>query len=522
MSLSCRTGSPTPFGRELFTAVGRIYGGLPPGGPSMIPDECTIRVDSRPQPGVEADEVRALLDAAIERAGARDPDARYEMVLADRKNAHLIERDHPLVQALAEAFRSVTGAEPAYGGGSWLADTASTGHLVPTVIFGPGAGARLHAERVARRRGRPRRGTGERRRGSACCSHRMAASHLECLGSLRVLATTCAGVAAGERALIVTDTAADAEIAAAMAGVLGALGASVVTVEYRPAELPGDEPPAAGERRDARGGRDLRADVGLRRFVPGQTCGLRAGCAVPHRARPQLDHAAAGGAVRRRLPCPRRACEAPCGPLRPRRRVRADERCRHQSARQRRGPPWPAAVGHRRRAGRLRGAARRRGRRKSRGGLGGGHGRHRRLAALPGAGPARKPRRAALRVRAARGHARDRKPGGSPTRSSAPATTACGALPKCRSVSTRARDRAARRSSSKGSSAGPMSPSATTLPTAARTTLAPTSTASCSRQRWRSTGSGSTRVPDGPARLATTPRFALTTVPPTEYARRRI
>ncbi len=126
------------FGSELFTAVGRIYGGLPPGGPSMVPDECTIRVDSRPQPGVEADEVRALLDAAIERAGARDPEARYEMVLADRKNAHLIERDHPLVQALAEAFRSVTGAEPAYGGGSWLADTASTGHLVPTVIFGPG------------------------------------------------------------------------------------------------------------------------------------------------------------------------------------------------------------------------------------------------------------------------------------------------------------------------------------------------------------------------------------------------
>ena len=47
------------FGPELYTAVGRIYGGLPPGGPSMIPDECTIRVDSRPQPGVPEEEVRA-------------------------------------------------------------------------------------------------------------------------------------------------------------------------------------------------------------------------------------------------------------------------------------------------------------------------------------------------------------------------------------------------------------------------------------------------------------------------------
>jgi len=126
------------FGRELYTAVGRIYGGLPPGGPSMIPDECTIRVDSRPQPGVEEDEVRALLEGAIDRARVRDPQARYEVLLADRKSAHLIDRDHPLVDALAQGFRAVTGREPAYGGGSWLADSASTGHLVPTVIFGPG------------------------------------------------------------------------------------------------------------------------------------------------------------------------------------------------------------------------------------------------------------------------------------------------------------------------------------------------------------------------------------------------
>lgn len=126
------------FGSELYTAVGRIYGGLPPGGPSMIPDECTIRVDSRPQPGIEEEEVRRLLEGAIERARARDPEARYELVLADRKRPHLIERDHPLTVAVVRAHRVVTGEEPAYGGGSWLADTASTGHLLPTVIYGPG------------------------------------------------------------------------------------------------------------------------------------------------------------------------------------------------------------------------------------------------------------------------------------------------------------------------------------------------------------------------------------------------
>lgn len=126
------------FGPELYTAVGRIWGGLPPGGPSMIPDECTILVDSRPHPGIGPEEVEATLRGAMARARARDPEARYELALADRKSSHLIEREHPLVLALAEAYRTVTDQEPVYGGGSWLADTASTGHLVPTVIFGPG------------------------------------------------------------------------------------------------------------------------------------------------------------------------------------------------------------------------------------------------------------------------------------------------------------------------------------------------------------------------------------------------
>src|SRR5262245_49325080 len=61
-------------GPELYTAVGRIYGGLFPGGPSMIPDRCTIRVDTRPQPGVPIEEVRTIIKEAIDRAKARDPE----------------------------------------------------------------------------------------------------------------------------------------------------------------------------------------------------------------------------------------------------------------------------------------------------------------------------------------------------------------------------------------------------------------------------------------------------------------
>ncbi|MBS1880041.1 MAG: M20/M25/M40 family metallo-hydrolase [Actinobacteria bacterium] len=125
-------------GPELYTAVGRIYGGLPPGGPSMIPDETVMRIDSRPHPGIDAEQVREYLQAAIDRAAARRPDGRYEMVLADRKDSYLIERDHPLVEALDAAFQQVAGREPRYAAGSWLADTASFGKQIPTVIFGPG------------------------------------------------------------------------------------------------------------------------------------------------------------------------------------------------------------------------------------------------------------------------------------------------------------------------------------------------------------------------------------------------
>src|ERR1051326_3834670 len=78
-------------GPELYIAVGRIFGGLFPGGPSMIPDRCTIRVDTRPQPGVPLEEVKRLIEAAIERAKARDPQIRVELEVADIKNSFMVE-----------------------------------------------------------------------------------------------------------------------------------------------------------------------------------------------------------------------------------------------------------------------------------------------------------------------------------------------------------------------------------------------------------------------------------------------
>jgi acetylornithine deacetylase len=127
------------FGAETFIVPGRVYGGLPPGGPSMIPDECVIRVDCRPQPGVSTAVVRAEIDRCLQQAAAADPRFAAEVVLADVKSGYLARPGDRVVRLMAEAVRLVRGGgEVELVAEGWLGDTASFGDKVPTVIFGPG------------------------------------------------------------------------------------------------------------------------------------------------------------------------------------------------------------------------------------------------------------------------------------------------------------------------------------------------------------------------------------------------
>jgi len=126
------------FGTETYVVPGRIYGGLPPGGPSMIPDECVIRVDCRPQPGVSTDLVRAEIDRCLAAAAAADGRFAAEVTLADVKQGYLADQGDLVIRLMSDAVRQVRGAEPTLVGENWLGDTASFGHKVPTVIFGPG------------------------------------------------------------------------------------------------------------------------------------------------------------------------------------------------------------------------------------------------------------------------------------------------------------------------------------------------------------------------------------------------
>jgi acetylornithine deacetylase/succinyl-diaminopimelate desuccinylase-like protein len=126
------------FGPETYMAPGRVYGGLPPGGPSMIPDECVIRVDCRPQPGVTVAQVRAEIDRCLNAARERDPRFRAEVTLADVKPGYLAAPGDEVVRVMADAVHTVRGEQPSLRAAGWLGDTASFGHKVPTVIFGPG------------------------------------------------------------------------------------------------------------------------------------------------------------------------------------------------------------------------------------------------------------------------------------------------------------------------------------------------------------------------------------------------
>jgi acetylornithine deacetylase len=126
------------FGSETYIVPGRIYGGLAPGGPSMIPDECVIRVDCRPQPGVTTEQVRAEIDRCLAEARAADDRFAAEVVLSDIKRGYLASPGDEVVRLMTSAVRLVRGVDPPLVTQNWLGDTASFGDEVPTVIFGPG------------------------------------------------------------------------------------------------------------------------------------------------------------------------------------------------------------------------------------------------------------------------------------------------------------------------------------------------------------------------------------------------
>ncbi len=105
----------------------------------MIPDECVIRVDCRPQPGVTVGAgPRRRSTAASPRPSGPTRGSPRRSRWPTSRAATWPSPATEVVRLMADAVRLVRGEEPALVTENWLGDTASFGEKIPTVIFGPG------------------------------------------------------------------------------------------------------------------------------------------------------------------------------------------------------------------------------------------------------------------------------------------------------------------------------------------------------------------------------------------------
>jgi acetylornithine deacetylase len=129
-------------------AVGRFEAGH---YASATPDRAVLRGSMGLLPQEDIEEVKKDFVAFIQSVCDLDPWLRdhqprvwFEGLIAEGAE---IPRDHPIVTTVAGSFREVTGDEPVYSGRMGAADTR---FLIrhgetPTVIFGPGVTAQMHA-----------------------------------------------------------------------------------------------------------------------------------------------------------------------------------------------------------------------------------------------------------------------------------------------------------------------------------------------------------------------------------------
>jgi acetylornithine deacetylase len=121
--------------------------------PPYVPDVCTIIVDVHFLPGMTVDGIVADIRRVLDPLTARDPELRYEIEIPPpasfkgRRRLVMdpfdIPVDTPIVQAVARAYRTVTGNEPKAIGTvlphSYSAD--DTCHLwkagIPCLLYGP-------------------------------------------------------------------------------------------------------------------------------------------------------------------------------------------------------------------------------------------------------------------------------------------------------------------------------------------------------------------------------------------------
>jgi acetylornithine deacetylase len=119
--------------------------------PSAFPVNCLLQGSIGTVPGEDHEGVKQSLVEQVARAAAEDswmkhtpPKVRFVGYDAE---ASEIQRNHPIVETVCRNYKQVTGRDPEISGRQGAADTRFLNRYAntPTVIFGPGSTAVMHA-----------------------------------------------------------------------------------------------------------------------------------------------------------------------------------------------------------------------------------------------------------------------------------------------------------------------------------------------------------------------------------------
>jgi acetylornithine deacetylase len=119
--------------------------------PSAFPVNCLLKGSIGTVPGEDHEGVKRSLVEQVARAAAQDPwmsqhPPKVRFVGYDAE-ASEIPRDHPIVATVCKSYKEITGKDPEISGRQGAADTRFLNRYcdTPTVIFGPGSTAVMHA-----------------------------------------------------------------------------------------------------------------------------------------------------------------------------------------------------------------------------------------------------------------------------------------------------------------------------------------------------------------------------------------
>lgn len=108
---------------------------------NVVPETCMTALDIRTVPGQEHAELKKQMEVILQRLEAEDKDFKATLEVIEERPWTLTDRNDPVVVAIADAYRTITGKEPEYNGVPGATDGTFL-HLEGIPIVTTGAGDR--------------------------------------------------------------------------------------------------------------------------------------------------------------------------------------------------------------------------------------------------------------------------------------------------------------------------------------------------------------------------------------------